>query len=328
MLDKISPRRNFMKYNIWKNGEYGYIYDLHNDGKLRFVGFDYNEETGANICREFAGMEEYTPIIASGFIGFFISRYASARKVFEIEFVHKEKPDVDIPAIFDEYTKQCEEDYVKRHRRELDSWKRDLHSEFYTNASIEEEEIRYHKDRKIYEFLSDEDVEFVEKAFDNYLMYLTELGLKIKNEKANLAQSTHSDEMAPSNADGKEMAEYQTVVSQSVIDDDLPLPAELNTERAQKYFKEAIQKGLMTIENGTFKWIGLGKRGGDTHLAYFCGKVYNYRWNPHGNRGEIFPETSLFELFGVTRLNYKLWQAYNAKTPQRWRLIIDELFEE
>ena len=38
----------------------------------------------------------------------------------------------------------------------------------------------------------------------------------------------------------------------------LPLPKVLNTDRAQTYFRNAIDKGYMKLENGQFSWIGIG----------------------------------------------------------------------
>lgn len=61
-------------------------------------------------------------------------------------------------------------------------------------------------------------------------------------------------------------------------------------------------------------------------LAYFRGRVYNYKHTVNGNAGENFPEESLNELFGVKRLYSSLTQVYNAQKRQRWRAKIDALF--
>ena len=109
--------------------------------------------------------------------------------------------------------------------------------------------------------------------------------------------------------------------------DGFNLPKDLDTSRARKYFLKAIEKQYMTIENGKFRWIGTNDKGRISQLAYFCGKVYNYKHTISGNAGEDFPEESLNKLFGVKRLYSLLTQVYNAQKPQRWRSLIDSMFE-
>ncbi|MCR5242192.1 MAG: HIRAN domain-containing protein [Prevotella sp.] len=107
------------------------------------------------------------------------------------------------------------------------------------------------------------------------------------------------------------------------------LPKELDTERAKIYFAKAIEKGYMeAIDGGKYRWLGTGKKPNNSELAYFLGKVYKYKYSISGNTGENFPEESLNQLFGVTRLYSSLTQVYNAKKIQRWRPLIDKLFEE
>ncbi len=106
------------------------------------------------------------------------------------------------------------------------------------------------------------------------------------------------------------------------------LPKELNTPRARTYFAKAVQMGYMQLtEDGKYRWIGTGKKPSTAELAYFLGKVYNYKHTISGNAGENFPEESLNRLFGVTRLYSSLTQVYNAQKPQRWRSMIDAMFQ-
>lgn len=106
------------------------------------------------------------------------------------------------------------------------------------------------------------------------------------------------------------------------------LPKELDTAKARKYFAKAIELQYMeTLENGKFRWIGTNNKGVVAELAYFLGRVYNYRHSVSGNRGEDFPEESLNRLFDVTRLYSSLTQVYNAQKPQRWRSLIDAIFD-
>ena len=105
------------------------------------------------------------------------------------------------------------------------------------------------------------------------------------------------------------------------------LPKELDTPRAREAFEKAIKlKYMEAAGDGKYRWIGTGERGATSQLAYFLGRVYNYKYTISGNAGEYFPEESLNALFGVTRLYSSLSQVYNAKKPQRWRAVIDVIF--
>ena len=84
---------------------------------------------------------------------------------------------------------------------------------------------------------------------------------------------------------------------------------------------------MEATENGRFRWIGTGNKAKTSELAYFLGKVYNYQYTLTGNAGESFPEESLNALFGVKRLYSSLTQVYIAQKPQRWRSMIDAMFE-
>lgn len=108
----------------------------------------------------------------------------------------------------------------------------------------------------------------------------------------------------------------------------LPLPEELDTERAQKYFPMAIEKGWMSFEQGRYTWHGVTKKGAATQLAYFCGKVYECRYSEKysGNTGKRLPAKALQELFGVEGLHNLLKQAYKGTAIQQWRSSIDALF--
>lgn len=108
---------------------------------------------------------------------------------------------------------------------------------------------------------------------------------------------------------------------------EVKLPKELDTPKARQYFLKAIEKQYLAIEDGKFRWIGTNDKGNTSELAYFCGKVYNYKHTISGNAGEDFPEESLNKLFGVKRLYSLLTQVYNAQKPQRWRSLIDSIFE-
>ena len=106
------------------------------------------------------------------------------------------------------------------------------------------------------------------------------------------------------------------------------LPKELDTPRARRYFAEAVRLRYMELtEDGRYRWLGTGRKPCTAELAYFLGRVYNYKYTITGNAGENFPEESLNNLFGVKRLYSSLTQVYNAQKPQRWRSQIDDMFK-
>ena len=83
----------------------------------------------------------------------------------------------------------------------------------------------------------------------------------------------------------------------------------------------------MSLEGNKLIWLGIGTRAHDSQLAYFCGKVFDYRHSVNGNAGTEFPKNELEELFGVKNLYSLLRQVHEAKGRQKWRACIDELFE-
>ena len=109
----------------------------------------------------------------------------------------------------------------------------------------------------------------------------------------------------------------------------IQLPKGLDTPRARDAFAKAMEKQYMeTTDNGKYRWKGTGDKPNTSELAYFLGCVYNYKHSLYGNAGAKFPEDSLNELFGVTRLYSSLTQVYSAKREQPWRSLIDDLFEK
>ena len=116
---------------------------------------------------------------------------------------------------------------------------------------------------------------------------------------------------------------------QETADDSIGLPKDLDRPVARMAFREAIAIGYMKkTEDGRFRWIGTGDRGQKSQLAYFLGKVYNYKHTISGNTGENFPDESLCRLFGEKNLYKLLAQVHNAKKTQSWRPKIDAIFEE
>lgn len=123
--------------------------------------------------------------------------------------------------------------------------------------------------------------------------------------------------------------------------EDIPLPVELNTEKAQIFFKRAIKTGLITeIKPGTsYKF-----QGSKTLLSYFCGKIYcddivefddverKYILLYTSDRKETkilpqkqLPEEALSKLFGVKNLSQSRHQARKHQIRNYQKVdILDE----
>ena len=131
----------------------------------------------------------------------------------------------------------------------------------------------------------------------------------------------------------KRLKESEKGTNSENIPDVLPLTGVLNTNRAHKYFKLAIKKGWMKLcQDEKFEWLGVRQRPSGTpnisELAYFCGKVWEYKPSDCGNCGKSFPDKELEKLFGVNKLNDKLLNVYKASKVQAWRQPIDDMFDE
>lgn len=120
---------------------------------------------------------------------------------------------------------------------------------------------------------------------------------------------------------------FDTFIDEEPEENELPIPKAINTERAQTYFQKAIDKGYMKMDGGKFVWLGVGSRGEKTQLAYFLGRIYGYKHSANGNKGTEFPEQELNELFGESRLYTLLTQSHSATKTQRWKNLIDDMFE-
>ena len=100
------------------------------------------------------------------------------------------------------------------------------------------------------------------------------------------------------------------------------LPGELNTDRARKCFRKAVENGFMVIDDGRYKWKD-ETRGSRAKLAYFCEQVYC-----HNRIIGTLPEQALNWYFNVNRLGSAISALYDAKKPQAWRSKIDICFIE
>lgn len=110
------------------------------------------------------------------------------------------------------------------------------------------------------------------------------------------------------------------------------LPLELDTEGAREKFAEAIARGWMAERGDGYEWRGVDGKGSIAQFAYFCGRIYGYKWGHEstiygGNDGEHIPWEALQALFSTKgNLHKSISQVYNAKKPQPWLRIIDSIF--
>ena len=60
----------------------------------------------------------------------------------------------------------------------------------------------------------------------------------------------------------------------------LTLSGSLDTKRTRYYFEKAVLKGWIAKEGNKLTWQGIGGKAHLSQLAYFCGKVFDYRHSP------------------------------------------------
>lgn len=110
---------------------------------------------------------------------------------------------------------------------------------------------------------------------------------------------------------------------------DITLPDELCTDKAQKAFAKAIEKGWIEKSTTGLKWLGTDGKGKKAELAYLCASIYGYIYSSYnGNLGNNVPYEALNKYFGVTRLDRAVQQVFEAKKPQLWRKTIDKIFQD
>lgn len=104
----------------------------------------------------------------------------------------------------------------------------------------------------------------------------------------------------------------------------------LDTELAQEIFAKCIEKCWMHETENGYHWEGIPEtRGKVAQLAYMCGKIYGFNYSDKQGRnvGAAFPDSELSKLFNEENLEKQLVQVYQAKYKQKWRVVIDKLFE-
>ena len=107
----------------------------------------------------------------------------------------------------------------------------------------------------------------------------------------------------------------------------LRLPDELNTDRARKYFAQAVEAKLMEMTPTGAKWLFGGNRG-KARLAYFLERVYC------PERTDILQASQYRQLehyFNVDRLDRASQQNADtgkSRAVKQWRAEIEKLFTD
>ncbi|MBR6169883.1 MAG: hypothetical protein IKQ51_04150 [Bacteroidaceae bacterium] len=104
----------------------------------------------------------------------------------------------------------------------------------------------------------------------------------------------------------------------------------LDTELAREIFAKCIKKGWMYETESGYQWEGIPNcRGKIAQLAYICGKIYGFKYSEREgkNIGKEFPDAELCKLFNRESIGKQLVQVYQATNKQKWRTVIDQLFE-
>lgn len=103
--------------------------------------------------------------------------------------------------------------------------------------------------------------------------------------------------------------------------------AKLNNETTKSIIKKAIDNKWIKVEGFHLMWLGPDSKKSKAQLAYFCGKIFGYRYDEARckNIGNKVPYIELEKLFNVSRLDVALQQVSAAKGKQKWRKIIDSI---
>ena len=112
--------------------------------------------------------------------------------------------------------------------------------------------------------------------------------------------------------------------------EDICIPAKLNTPLARQVFQKALDANLMEINNGHYKW-----KGTKVQLAYMCGRIYCEDKPKYDEREgktywrfgwtEFFPDSELNALFEETDLGQSRSNRKDLAVPQGSNRI-DNLF--
>lgn len=152
---------------------------------------------------------------------------------------------------------------------------------------------------------------------------------EIKKSLDEGSETTRSDNETLTAQRGQQKEEQGSATAENRVGSETgwSLSGSLDTKRAWSYFEKAVSKGWIANEGNKLTWQGIGGKAHLSQLAYFCGRVYDYKYSVNGNTGTEFPKNELEELFGVKNLYSLLRQVHEAKGKQKWRACIDELFE-
>lgn len=197
--------------------------------------------------------------------------------------------------MYENYTQQRFEQFKDSIKDDAETWdwdEEDWKRFFYLKAA--EREAHWNKmSEPLFDYISESDAKRIRPVMENYIKYL---------EKC--------------------LASFQNKPQEKIS-------GVLDTKLAREIFAECIEKGWMHETESGYQWEGIPDcRGKIAQLSYLCGKIYGFKYDKiSGNSGKEYPEKELNKLFNEQYLEKQLLQVYAADKPQKWRTLIDEIFE-
>lgn len=166
----------------WQNGKWGSITDT--DGLVyRFCETVRNKRGQLERLHE---NDKDNPIIIVGITAWWIRYRDNKSNRFINEFKKGKVPYKDIRAQFESYTEMRYEQFKAIHKDNPNAWNWDWDFEFYAKYIIPHEAELNRQSKKLFEFISESEIELVSSVMSNYIKYLkmrrSELGYNVPDE--------------------------------------------------------------------------------------------------------------------------------------------------
>ena len=181
-LNQISPIKTFNVYSEWHNGKLGAITDT--DGlTFRFLEMDRDDNGHLYAINK---NEKDCPIVIVGIVAWWIRHRDNKSNRFINEFKKGKVPYKGIKAQFESYTEMRYEQFKAIHKDDPNTWNWNWDYEFYAKYIIPHEAELNRQAKKLFEFISDSEIELVSSVMTNYIEYLkmcrSELGYNVPDE--------------------------------------------------------------------------------------------------------------------------------------------------
>ena len=294
-LDQISQGDGGPSHFKWRNGKMGAISDMEGKGIIRFNECYIGENGLLMNHHTVYERPENCPIVCIGIAAQWLLWRKSRRNIYVYMKANMASAE-DTQQLFERYTKMRFQHFRNKFCTDArtSNWgDSDWQRHFYKIIICSEK----HKNKvseALFDFILKSDVKQLRIIMENYIEFLE-----------------------------KRRAEYCQQPKAK-------LTGILDTELAREIFDKCIEKGWMHESESGYEWDGIPKiRGSVAQLAYMCGKIYGFKYSDKEGRniGNEFPDPELCKLFNIVDLRKQLVQVYQAKNKQKWRAVIDKLFE-